>query len=61
MQNIKAALSQRLITVGIEEIYFAKEEMSNGINAIYNQIRLPHSIFSGLFNYRALFRKVFTK
>lgn len=29
MQNIKAALSQHLITAGTEEIYFAKEEMSN--------------------------------
>ena len=57
MQNIKADLSQRLITAGTEEIYFAKGEMSNGINAIYNQIWLPHSISSGLSNYRAFLEK----
>lgn len=57
MQNIKAALSQPLITAGTEEIYFAKEEMSNGINAIYNQIWLLHSTFSGLSNYKAFSTK----
>lgn len=59
MQNIKAALSQHLITAGTEEIYFAKEEMSNVINELYNQIWSPYSISSGLSNNGALLGKAF--